>query len=186
MTSPGLNMWKLFLSLCCWLFSQVNDEYRPLTPSGIPSSFCTLSMSDYLQSVGERDGRRWTWEKEKAKVYFPAPPAGCCGGFLPARARCSSPSSSLPGVQDHPPPLPFQMEGDTSEDTRLCDFTGLCCVPGNPVHSKQPLYHTPRLFERIICFLPGVWYTRVLRHHTSPIKTVEDKSTITKEKGKWY
>ena len=54
------------------------------------------------------------------------------------------------------------------------------------LHSKQPLYHTPRLLEWIICFLPGLWYTRVLRHHTSSIKTVEDKSIITKEKGKWY
>lgn len=54
------------------------------------------------------------------------------------------------------------------------------------LHSRQPLYHTPWLLEWIICFLPGLWYTRVLRHHTSSIKTVEDKSTITKEKRKWY
>lgn len=87
------------------------DEYCPPTPPGTPSSFCALSVSGYLQSIAEREGRRWTWKKGKAKVYSPAPPAGCCGGFLPAFARWSSPSSSLPGVQDRPPLLPFQMEG---------------------------------------------------------------------------
>lgn len=159
------------------------DEYCPPTPPGTPSSFCALSVSGYLQSIAERESRRWTWKKGKAKVYSPAPPAGCCGGFLPALARWSSPSSSLPGVQER---AAFAFSSGGVETLLKPPAWGTALASAVSLHSKQPLYHTPRLLEWIICFLPGLWYTRVLRHHTSSIKTVEDKSIITKEKGKWY
>lgn len=140
MTSPGLNMWKLFPSLCSWLFSQVMMNIvtdSPGTPSHPSALYLCPDAAPVCKGRGMAgDGRG---RKEKPKVYSPAPPAGCCGGFLPALARWSSPSSSLFCSSGPPITFAFSTGGVMTFLKPAACVTAL--VSAVSLHSRQPLYH---------------------------------------------
>lgn len=183
MTSPSLNTWKLFPSLCSWLSHKLWWILSADSPRH------TLILLRFicvrLPSVNSREGRQeMDVEEGKSQGLLSCPSCWLLWGFSTSSCQVVFTIQLSPWSSGPPTTFAFSSGGVETLLKPPAYVTALASAVS--LHSKQPLYHTPRLLEWIICFLPGLWYTRVLRHHMSSIKTVEDKSIITKEKGKWY
>lgn len=140
-----------------------------------------------LPSVNRRKG----WQEMdvgegKSQGLLSCPSCWLLWGFSTSSCQVLFTIQLSPWSSGPPTTFAFSTEGLTLPKTPACVTSLASAVSLETLSTPNSLFHTPRVFEWIICFLPGLWYVRVLRHHTSPIKTVEDKSTITKEKGKWY
>ena len=129
MTSPNLNTWKLFPSLCSWLSHKLWWILSADSPRH------TLILLRFicvrLPSVNSREGKQeMDVEEGKGQGLLSCPSCWLLWGFSTSSCQVVFTIQLSPWSSGESCFCLFKWRGgDTSEATSLRDCTGLCCVP---------------------------------------------------------